>query len=63
MKLIKDKMLAAQSRQKSYSDRRRKLMEFEEGSHVFLKVNTGIGRSLRKKKLSPRYCNILLLIL
>ena len=38
LKLIKEKMLAAQSRQNSYADQRRKPIEFEEGSHVFLKV-------------------------
>ena len=35
----------------------RRPLEFEEGDHVFLKVSpmTGVGRSVRAKKLSPRY--------
>lgn len=50
-------MLAAQGRQKSYADKRRKPLEFEEGEHVFLKVSptTGIGRAIRAKKLNPRF--------
>ena len=50
-------MLTAQSRQKSYADQRRKPLEFEEGDHVFLKVTptTGVGRTIKAKKLNPRY--------
>ena len=57
IKLIKQRLLAAQSRQKSYADKRRKPLEFEVGDHVFMKVSpvTGIGRALKVKKLSPRY--------
>ncbi|XLU29618.1 hypothetical protein S245_065684, partial [Arachis hypogaea] len=57
IKRIRSRMLEAQSRQKSYADRRRKPLEFEEGEHVFLKVTptTGIGRSIKTKKLNPRY--------
>ncbi|XP_072077778.1 uncharacterized protein [Arachis hypogaea] len=57
IKRIWSRMLEAQSRQKSYDDRRRKPLEFEEGEHVFLKVTstTGIGRSIKTKKLNPRY--------
>ncbi|XP_073152933.1 uncharacterized protein [Henckelia pumila] len=36
---IRDRMLTAQSRQKSYADQRRKDFEFEVGNHVFLKVS------------------------
>ena len=36
--LIWKRLLTAQSRQKSYADRRRRPLEFEEGNHVFLKV-------------------------
>ena len=57
IKRIRSRMLEAQSRQKSYADRRRKPLEFEEGEYVFLKVTptTGIGRSIKTKKLNPRY--------
>ena len=55
IKRIKDKILTAQSRQKSYADKRIKPLEFQEGEHVFLKINptTGIGRVMIVKKLSP----------
>ena len=36
--LIQKRFLMAQSRQKSYADRRRRPLEFEVGDHVFLKV-------------------------
>ena len=57
IKEIKEKLKVAQDRQKSYADKRRKPLEFNEGDHVFLKVSptTGIGRTLRVKKLSPRF--------
>ncbi|KAL4396748.1 hypothetical protein AHAS_Ahas01G0122900 [Arachis hypogaea] len=57
VKKIRDRMLTAQSRQKSYADQRRKPLEFEEGDHVFLKVTptTGVGRAIKEKKLNPRY--------
>nr|XP_025652099.1 uncharacterized protein LOC112748109 [Arachis hypogaea] len=46
IKKIRSRMLIAQSRQKSYADRRQKPLEFEEGEHVFLKVTPTTG--LRK---------------
>ena len=54
---IRDKILTAQSRQKSYADKRRKPLEFQEGEHVFLKITptTGIGRAMKVRKLSPRF--------
>ncbi|PNX73284.1 retrotransposon-related protein, partial [Trifolium pratense] len=57
IKMIKEKMKASQSRQKSYHDKKRKDVEFKEGDHVFLRVSptTGIGRALRSKKLTPRF--------
>ncbi|XP_020967454.1 uncharacterized protein LOC110266784 [Arachis ipaensis] len=60
IKKIRSRMLVAQSRQKSYADQRRKPLEFEEGEHVFLKVilTTGIGRSIKTKKLNPRYIGL-----
>ena len=55
--MIKQRLQAAQSRQKSYADKRRRPLEFEVGDHVFLKVSpvTGVGRTLKRRKLSPRY--------
>ena len=50
-------MLTAQNHQKSYTDTRSKLLEFQEGDHVFLKITPmiGIGRAIKVKKLSPRF--------
>ncbi|KAI5410833.1 hypothetical protein KIW84_056103 [Lathyrus oleraceus] len=55
--MIQEKMRIAQSRQKSYHDKRRKSLEFQEGDHVFLRVTpiTGVGRALKSKKLTPRF--------
>nr|KYP31329.1 Retrotransposable element Tf2 [Cajanus cajan] len=55
--MIQEKMKTAQSRQKSYADKRRKPLEFAEGEHVFLKVTptSGVGRVLRAWKLTPRF--------
>ncbi|XP_054801425.1 uncharacterized protein LOC129305416 [Prosopis cineraria] len=55
IEVIRQKLLTAQSRQKSYVDKRRKLLEFEGSDHIFLKVTpiTSIGRSIRAKKLTP----------
>ena len=36
--LIRKHLLMAQSRQKSYADRRHQPLEFEVGDHIFLKV-------------------------
>ena len=57
IKMIEEKMQASQSRQKSYHDKRRKPLEFQEGEHVFLKVTptTGVGRALKSRKLTPRF--------
>ncbi|XP_072086995.1 uncharacterized protein [Arachis hypogaea] len=57
IKRIRERILTAQSRQKSYADQRRKPLEFEVGEHVFLRVTptTGIERAIKTKKLNPRY--------
>jgi len=49
-------MKASQSRHKSYHDKRRKDLEFQEGDHVFLRVTlvTSVGRALKSRKLTPR---------
>ena len=57
VKLVRDRLVTAQSRQKSYSDRRRRPIEFAIGDHVFLRVSPmkGVLRFGRKGKLSPRF--------
>ncbi|GLT29333.1 hypothetical protein SLA2020_042070 [Shorea laevis] len=57
VQLIKERLRAAQSRQKSYADRRRRDLEFEVGDQVFLKVSPtrGVLRFGIRGKLSPRY--------
>ncbi|KAA0035748.1 pol protein [Cucumis melo var. makuwa] len=54
---IRSRMQAAQSRQKSYADVRRKDLEFDVGDKVFLKVAPmkGVLRFERRGKLSPRF--------
>lgn len=50
-------MKKAQDRQKSYADRRRKPLEFDEGEHVFLKFTPKLGLNgpFKTKKLNLRY--------
>ncbi|XP_022019134.1 uncharacterized protein LOC110919164 [Helianthus annuus] len=54
---IRDKLKAAQDRQKSYADKRRKPFKFKIGDKVMLKVSPwkGVLRCGKKGKLSPRY--------
>jgi len=58
--LIREKMKTSQSRQKSYHDKRRKDLEFQEGDHVFFRVTlvTIVGRALKSKKLTPRFIGL-----
>ena len=55
--LIRQCLLTAQSRQKSYADVRRRPLEFEFGDHVFLKVmpKKGVVRFGKCGKLSSRF--------
>ena len=55
--LIRQRLLTAQSWQKSYADVRRRPLEFEVGDHVFLKVmpRRGVVRFGKRGKLSPRF--------
>ena len=55
--LIRQRLLTAQSRQKSYADVRRRPLEFVVGDHVFLKVvpNKGVVRFGKREKLLPRF--------
>ena len=55
--LIRQRLLTAQSRQKSYADVRCRPLEFEVGDHVFLKVmpKRGVVKFGKRGKLSPRF--------
>ena len=55
--LIRQRLLIAQSRQKSYADVRRRSLEFEVGDHVFLKVmpKRGVVKFGKREKLTPRF--------
>ena len=55
--LIWQRLLTAQSRQKSYADRRRRPLEFEVGDHVFLKMmpKRGVVRFGKRGKLLSRF--------
>ncbi|GJT38340.1 putative reverse transcriptase domain-containing protein [Tanacetum coccineum] len=55
--LIKQRIQAAQDRQKSYANLKRKPMEFKVGDRVMLKVSPwkGVVRFDRRGKLNPRY--------
>jgi len=57
VKVIQANLKAAQSRQKSYVDKRRKPLQFEVGDHVYLRVSPtkGVQRFDTKGKLAPRY--------
>ncbi|WRX07830.1 Integrase zinc-binding domain - like 2 [Theobroma cacao] len=57
IRMIRQRMLTAQSRQKSYADNRRRDLEFQVGDHVFLKVSPTkeVMRFGKKGQLSPRY--------
>jgi ribosomal protein L21E len=54
----------AQSRQKSYAHTRRRLLEFKEGDHVYLKVSPirGMRRFKVKGKLYPRFIGPFLIL-
>jgi hypothetical protein len=57
VRIIRENLRVAQTRQKSYADNRRRPLEFEEGDYVYLKVSQlrGMRRFKVKGKLSPRY--------
>jgi ribosomal 50S subunit-recycling heat shock protein len=60
VKQIQANILAAQSRQKSYTDKRRRPLQFEVDDHVYLQVSP--MKSVRcfgiKGKLAPRYISM-----
>ena len=55
--VIRERLKTAQSRQKSYADRRRKDLEFQVDDWVFLKLSPwkGVVRFGKRGKLSPRF--------
>ena len=55
--IIQERMRTAFSRQKSYTDPRRRDVQFGVGDHVFLKISPmkGVMRFGKKGKLTPRY--------
>ncbi|WVZ80809.1 LOW QUALITY PROTEIN: hypothetical protein U9M48_028260 [Paspalum notatum var. saurae] len=57
VRLIHSNLKRAQSRQKSYSDKRRRPLVFEVGDYVYLRVSPmkGVHRFGVKRKLAPRY--------
>ncbi|WVZ85241.1 hypothetical protein U9M48_032188 [Paspalum notatum var. saurae] len=57
VKFIHSNMKRAQSRRKSYSDKRRRPLIFEKDDHVYLKLSPmkGVHRFGVKGKLAPRY--------
>jgi hypothetical protein len=61
---IRKNLRTVQSRQKSYADNRRRLLEFKEGDHVYLKVSPiqGMRRSKVKGKLFPRFIGPFLIL-
>ena len=57
VQVIKQNLKAAQSRQKSYADVRRRELAFNVGDYVYLRVSSfrGLKRFGVKGKLAPRY--------
>ena len=57
VQLIRDRLKAAQSRQKSYSDRKRRDLTFKNGDFAYLRVTPlkGMQRFHVRGKLAPRY--------
>src|SRR5947207_13704305 len=60
VRVIQNHLKTAQSRQKSYSDKRRRPLEFEVGSLAYLRVSPmkGVHRFGVKGKLAPGYMGL-----
>ena len=60
VKIIRQRLETAQSRKKTYADKRRRPLEFQVGDAIFLKVAPfkGLMRFEKKGKLSPRYVGL-----
>jgi hypothetical protein len=57
IKMVRENLKTAQSRQRSYADTRRRELSFEVGDFVYLKESSirGVQRFRVKGKLAPRY--------
>ena len=57
VRVIQENLKIAQSRQKSYADKKRQSILFQVGDHVYLRVSPmkGVQRFGVKEKLAPRY--------
>jgi hypothetical protein len=57
VQMVRESLKVAQTRQKSYADKRRRDLSFEVGHFVYLKVSPmrGTRRFKVKGKLAPRY--------
>jgi hypothetical protein len=57
VRMIRENLQVAQSRQKSYTDHRRRELRFEVGDFVYLKVSPmrGLRRFKVRSKLTPRF--------
>jgi hypothetical protein len=57
IKMVRENLKIAQSRQQSYADTRRRELSFKVGDFVYLKVSPirGVRRFRVKGKLTPRY--------
>ena len=57
VKMIQEKMKPSQRRHKSYHDKWRNDIEFQDEDRVFFRVNPviGVGRALKSKKLTPHF--------
>jgi hypothetical protein len=63
VRMIRENLRTAQSRQKSYADTRRRLLEFKEGDNVYLKVSPIRGMRFKVKgKLSPCFVRPFLIL-
>ncbi|KAL6210806.1 hypothetical protein ACLB2K_016038 [Fragaria x ananassa] len=60
IKVVRDRLKAAQSRQKSYANVHKKDLEFQVGDRVFLKLSPwkGVVHFGKRGKLSPRIHNV-----
>ena len=61
VKIIRERLRATQSKQKSYAGLKRKPLDFKEGVHVFIKVSP-LKKSVRlgqRGKLNARYIGLL----
>jgi hypothetical protein len=57
IRIVRENLKTAQSRQRSYADTRRRELSFEVGDYIYLKLPPigGIKRFRVKGKLAPRY--------